>query len=205
MRAGVACAAMAVLDELDWFHAERRDEWRAWLHVNAATAPGVWLVTWRKPAGKPILDYEDAVEEALAFGWIDSKANRIDDERTRLLMTPRRSGSGWAGPNKARIARLDAAGLMTPAGRAVVEKARADGSWSLLDDVERLVVPADLAAAFDAHPGSRAQWDAFPPSARKAILTWIVMAKRPATRAARVEQTAARAANGERANEPLPT
>jgi uncharacterized protein YdeI (YjbR/CyaY-like superfamily) len=90
---------------------------------------------------------------------------------------------------------------MACAGRAVVEAARADGSWTLLDLVEDLVVPDDLAAALDAHPGARRQWEGFPPSARRGILEWIVQAKRDATRRQRVATTAELAARGERANQ----
>ena len=190
---------MAAADDREWFHAEDRRAWRAWLAANHDSSPGVWLVTWRKASGRPVLSYDNAVTEALAFGWIDTKGGSVDDERTRLMFTPRKRGSGWSRPNKQRIERLEAEGLMTPAGTAVIDAARADGSWTLLDDVEDLVVPEDLAAAFDRHAGSRQQWDAFPPSARKVILGWIVTAKRPETRATRVEQTASMAARGERA------
>ena len=190
---------MAGTDEREWFHAEDRASWRRWLAANHDTSPGVWLVTWRKASGRPVLSYDDAVSEALAFGWIDTKGGSVDDDRTRLLFTPRKRGSGWSRPNKQRIDRLDEEGLMTPAGAAMIAAAKGDGSWTLLDAVEDLVVPDDLAAAFDRHSGSRAQWDGFPPSARKAMLTWVVTAKRPETRATRVEETASRAARGERA------
>jgi uncharacterized protein YdeI (YjbR/CyaY-like superfamily) len=183
------------------FHAETRAQWRAWLEEHAATAPGVWLVTWKKASGRPVLSYEEAVSEALAFGWVDSKGNRLDDERTLLWFTRRKRGSGWARPNKRRIAELEAAGLLTEAGRAVVEAARADGSWTLLDDVEDLVVPPDLAAAFDAVPGSRENWEAFPRSARRGVLEWIVQAKTAPTRAKRIAETAEKAGRGERAHQ----
>lgn len=187
------------LDDLDWFHPETREQWRAWLAANHASAPGVWLVTWRTGTGNPVLDYDAAVEEALAWGWIDSKAGSVDDERSRLAFTPRKPGSGWSRSNKERIARLEQQGLMQPAGRALIDAAKADGSWTLLDDVEDLVVPPDLDAAFARLPGSREQWDAFPASPRKQMLWWIVTAKRPDTRASRIEQIAAAAAEGRRA------
>ncbi|TWH75757.1 YdeI/OmpD-associated family protein [Modestobacter roseus] len=118
-----------------------------------------------------------------------------------LWFSPRQAGSAWSRPNKQRIAELEEAGLLTPSGRATVERARADGSWSRLDEVEDLVVPADLSAAFDAIPEAREQWAGFPPSARRAILEWIVQARRPETRARRVAETARLAARGERANQ----
>ena len=182
-------------------HAETRDEWREWLAANHADVPGVWLVSWKRSTGRPAMTYEDLVEELLCAGWIDSKAGTLDDERSMLTVTPRRPGSGWSRPNKERIARLEAAGLMLPAGERVVAAAKADGSWSKLDAVEALEVPDDLAAAFDAHAGAREQWDGFPRSARRAILAWIVGAKRPETRARRVAETAESAVRGERANE----
>jgi len=195
----VQTGGVGKLDDLEWFQAETREEWRAWLAENHATSPGIWLVTWKKTSGKPVLDYDEKVEEALAWGWIDTKGMSVDDERTRLVMCPRRPGSGWSRPNKERIVRLEEQGLMQPAGRAVIDAAKADGSWTLLDDVEDLIVPPDLAKAFDRHPGSRAQWDGFAKSPRKAMLTWLVTAKRAETRAARVEKVAAEAAEGRHA------
>jgi uncharacterized protein YdeI (YjbR/CyaY-like superfamily) len=118
-----------------------------------------------------------------------------------LWFAPRRRTSGWSRPNKVRIERLEREGRLAPAGRAAVEAAKANGAWTLLDDVENLVVPDDLAAALDGCPGAREQWDAFPPSARRAILEWIVQAKRAETRAKRVEETSRLAALGQRANQ----
>ena len=185
----------------DRFHAETREQWRAWLAEHAAEGRGVWLVTSKKASGRPVLAYEDAVTEALAFGWVDGKGSKLDDDRTMLWFTARKRGSGWARPNKRRIEALEAAGLMTDAGRRVVEAAKADGSWTLLDDVEDLVVPPDLAAAFDAVPGSREQWEAFPRSAKRADLEWVVQARTAPTRAKRIAETAEKAGRGERADQ----
>ena len=133
------------------------------------------------------------------MAWIDSLAGGLDDERSRRLYTPRRAGSAWSRPNKLRVERMVQAGLMTPAGLAVVEAARADGSWSRLDSVEDLIEPPDLVAALDDDPAARRNWDAFPPSARKAMLWWIIDARRPETRARRIEETARLAAERMRA------
>ena len=176
-------------------------EWRAWLAEHHGRGSGVWLVTWRAGSGGPRIGYEESVEQALCFGWVDSKGRALDAERTMLWFAPRKRGSGWARTNKERIERLTAAGLMAPAGQAVIDAAKADGSWTLLDDVENLVVPDDLAAAFAAHPPAREHWDAFPRSARRAILEWIVQAKRAETRANRVAEAAAKAQVNERANQ----
>lgn len=191
---------MAAPDEHEWFQAESRTAWRAWLAANHATSAGVWLVTWRKSSGRPTLSNDDIVEEALAFGWIDAKGGKVDDERTRLLLVPRRAGSNWSAINKRRIERIMAVGLITDAGRRAVERAQADGSWTRLDEVEQLVISDDLAAAFDRHPGSRDRWDGFAPSARKAVLTWLVTAKTAATREKRVNEIARMAAAGQLAN-----
>lgn len=188
-------------DDRKQVHPDSRAEWRAWLAANHEDSPGVWVVSWRKASGREAVGYVDLVEEALAYGWIDSVARRLDDERTMLYFCRRKPGSAWSRPNKQRVERLLAAGAMDAAGLRVIESAKADGSWSRLDEVEDLVVPPDLAAAFDRHPGSREQWDAFPRSPRRAILEWIVLAKRPETRAKRVDETARLAARGERANQ----
>ncbi len=184
--------------------AESAAEWAAWLGANHTRTTGVWLVTWRASSGRPSLGYEDSVIEALRFGWIDSTAGKVDDDRTELWFAPRKRGSGWARTNKRRIEQLIAEGRMEPAGQRLIDAAKADGSWILLDDVEDLVVPDDLTAAFRAFPGSREQWDAFPPSARKGILQWIVQAKQPGTRAKRIDETARLAQEGRRANEWVP-
>jgi uncharacterized protein YdeI (YjbR/CyaY-like superfamily) len=142
------------------------------------------------------LTYDEAVEEALCFGWIDSVVNRLDGDRFKQLVTPRRPGSAWARSNKARVERLLEQGLMEPAGLAAVEAAKADGSWSALDDVEDLVVPDDLAAALAAEPAAARYFYGLSDSARKLSLYWIASAKRPETRAKRIEQTARNAAEG---------
>ncbi|MGL5859335.1 MAG: YdeI/OmpD-associated family protein [Angustibacter sp.] len=185
----------------DGVHVETVEQWRAWLAEHHASSSGVWVITWKKHTGRPAPCYEDAVTQALAFGWVDSRVAKLDEDRGRLWYSPRKPSSGWSRPNKDRVARLLASGDMTPAGQHAVDLAKANGAWSMLDDVEALVVPDDLDAAFTACPGSRVQWDAFPRSARRGILEWIVQAKRPVTRAARVRQTAELAAQGERANQ----
>ncbi len=180
-------------------HVETTEQWSAWLAEHHLTESGVWLVTWRTATGLPAPSYEQQIEEALRVGWVDSTKKRLDEDRTMLYFARRRPGSGWARTNKARIARLESDGRLLPAGQEVVDRARADGSWTLLDAVEELVVPDDLAAAFERHKGASAHWERFPASTRKQLLWWIVQAKRPATRAERVEETARRAARGRRA------
>ena len=178
-----------------------RSDWRSWLAEHHERDDGVWLVRFKKAAGKPTVSVADAIAEAIAWGWIDSLPRKLDDERTMLYLSPRKAGSGWSRVNKAHAARLIASGEMTPAGLAAIERAKADGSWSLLDDVENLVVPDDLAAALAAHPPAGDEWEAFPRSVKRGILEWIVQAKRASTRNKRVRQTAEMAQRGERANQ----
>lgn len=182
-------------------HPLSRAEWRAWLEENQARAEGLWLISYKKDTGKPRFEYAEAVEEALCFGWIDSKANSLDEQRSMLWMSPRKPGSGWSKSNKERVERLIAAGLMAPAGLARVEASRADGSWNALDAVEALEIPPDLDQALSAYPSARVNFEAFPPSVKKIILHWIASAKKPETRASRVAETARLAEDNVRANQ----
>ena len=172
-----------------------RAELREWLAQNHATSPGVRLAIGKKGGTATSLGYDDAVEEGVAFGWIDSTAGKVDEQRYFVTFTPRKPGSAWATSNKERVARLAAAGLMAPAGAAAVEAARADGSWNLLDDVDALIVPPDLAEALGV-AGSAAEWDALSASQRRQALSWIASARRPETRARRIAETARAAGEG---------
>jgi uncharacterized protein YdeI (YjbR/CyaY-like superfamily) len=174
------------LDDRDRIEPGSREAWRAWLKAHHATSPGVWLVTFTKRSGRGGLDYEGTVLEALCFGWVDSTVRKLDDERTMQYVAPRRPGSTWARTNKARVERLIAAGLMEPAGLAVIERAKADGSWDLLTSVEALEMPPDLGAALDAADGAREGYEALPVSRRQLLLWSVVSAKRAETRAARI-------------------
>lgn len=182
-------------------HPKTRAEWRKWLEKHHTQPEGVWLITYKKATGKPRIEYEEAVEEALCFGWIDSKANKLDDERSMLWMSPRKPGTGWSRPNKERIERLTAAGLIAPAGLAKIEAAKKDGSWEALDAVEALEIPPDLEKALASYGAAKQNFEAFPRSVKRAILEWISNAKKPETRAKRVEETAQKAAENRRANQ----
>lgn len=182
--------------------APSRDAWRAWLEAHHAHAPGAWLVFRKKASGAPSVTYDEAVEEALCFGWIDSVPNALDDRRFKLLMTPRKPRSPWSRLNKTRVAALVAAGRMAPAGRAKIDAARADGSWTVYDAAESLEDPPDLLDALRAVPGALDAWRGFAPSSRKGILWWIISARTDATRGKRCRETARLAAMGLRANFP---
>jgi uncharacterized protein YdeI (YjbR/CyaY-like superfamily) len=169
---------------------DSRAAWREWLAAHHRDCAGVWLVTWKRRTGRPTVGYEEAVEEALCFGWIDGRLRPVDDDRLMQWFAPRRPKSTWARSNKERIARLEAAGLMTAAGLEAVERARANGSWNSLDEIDALVVPPDLAAALEARSGAREHFDASSQSVRRAALAWVTQPRRPETRAAHVEQVA---------------
>lgn len=181
------------------YHPPDLAAWRAWLAANHDRARGVWVVSWRNASERERIPYEQLVEEALCFGWIDSTVNSLDDHRGMQLMTPRKAKSSWTRLNRRRVASLEAQGRMTDAGRRAVEVAQANGWWTLADSVEDLVEPDDLVRALDASPSARAAWDGFPPSARKQMLWWIVTAAKPATRTKRIDRIVADAAEGRRA------
>ncbi len=177
-----------------------RSQWRRWLVAHHARSGPIWLVRWKKGKG-PHVAYDEVVEEALCFGWIDSLPRRLDDARSMLLLAPRKPASAWSKLNRERVARLTKAGLMAPAGLAAVAAARSSGAWSALEQTDSLSPPDDLQAAFAAHPGSRENFAAFPPSTRRGILEWIAQAKRAETRAKRINETAALAVRNMRANQ----
>jgi len=190
--------------DLPRIHVASRDAWRAWLEREHANSSGVWVVTVKKSALAPGDEYVSAVdvnEECLCFGWIDSKPARIDDRLTALLCTPRAPGSGWSKVNKDRLERLLAAGLVAAAGKQAIEQAKADGSWSKLDEIDALTIPDDLAAALAAHPPARTHFEDFPPSTRRGILEWISTAKTAPTRTERIDETARLAQQNRRANQ----
>ncbi len=178
-----------------------RAQWRAWLARHHARTTGLWVVTFKKAQGKRHVPYADIVEEALCFGWIDSKPRKLDEARSMLWLAPRKARTNWSELNRERVAQLIKDGRMTAIGFEKIEAAKADGSWSALEVVDALTIPDDLAAAFQAHEGSAANFQAFPRSTRKGILEWILTAKRAETRTARVAQTALLAGRNERANQ----
>lgn len=185
--------------DFEQVYAPDREGWRAWLATNHAMSPGVWLIYYKKESGKPSVSYDEAVEEALCFGWIDSLVNKLDAERYIQLFTPRKPKSTWSKLNKQRVERLIAEGRMTEHGLATIGIARANGMWTALDEIEELIIPPDLRAALQAAPPAEANFEAFSASVKKGILAWIGSAKRAETRAARIETTARMAADNRRA------
>lgn len=183
-------------------HVETREEWRAWLEQHHEGSDGVWLVSWKKATGRPFVPYPESVDEALCFGWIDSRPNKIDEERAMRLFTPRNPKSIWSRINKEKVARLTERGLMAAAGIRSVEAAKANGSWTVGDEIEDLVIPPDLADALGKSEAAGAFFESFPDSSKKSILWWIKSARRPETRVARVSKTVELATENRMANHP---
>lgn len=193
---------MSTFDDAPQLPFDSAAQWRAWLAEHHDDAePGVWVVWRRRESERPALSYEALIEEALAYGWIDGQAKGFDDDHSMLWMTRRRPGSVWSRLSKERVARVVESGRMTPAGQAAIDRAKADGSWTILDSVEAMEVPDDLAAALDAEPEARRHFDAFTAGRRKQILRWLVDAKRPATRERRIAEVVRLAAQGVAAND----
>lgn len=189
---------MGALDDGERVLAADAAAWRAWLEENHRRSTGAWLVRARPGSDVVVVEYEDAILQALCFGWIDGPVRTFDDRIGGLWFAPRRPSSGWAATNKARLLILEEQGLMAEAGIRAVEVAKANGAWTVLDNAEALREPADLAAALDAVPAARVQWDAFPPSARKFGIGNVDAARRPETRASRIAKIVADSAAGKR-------
>jgi uncharacterized protein YdeI (YjbR/CyaY-like superfamily) len=183
------------------FHPLTLREWREWLELHHEQSEGLWLIRFKQTTGKPAISYDESVEEALCFGWVDSKPGKLDDTRTMLYFAPRKPKSGWAKTNKARVEKLIAEGRMTASGLAKIEEAKRDGSWSKLDEVEKLTIPPDLSEALASNPPAALHFAAFPKSVKRGILEWIEQAKRPETRVKRINETATLAAQNLRANQ----
>ncbi len=191
---------MAIRRDIPQYYPETRQQWRKWLAENYASSDGVWLVYYKKDSGKPTVTYDEAVEEALCFGWIDSVPNKLDDERFKQLFSPRNIKSPWSKLNKERVARLLENGSITAAGLAKIEVAKENGYWTIYDPVEALEIPDDLQQALMANPLANEYFTAFAPTYKKGILWWVISAKRPKTRQKRVAKTVAMAEQNLKAN-----
>ncbi len=191
---------MSKINEFSDFQPLTRKQWRDWLAENHAESVGIWFVYFKKQAGKPRVTYDEAVEEALCFGWIDSLSRMFDEERSKLLFTPRKSKSVWSRLNKERIKRLIDNELMTEIGLAKIEAAKRNGSWNALNASDSLEIPKDLAQAFEENKTAAKNFTAFSDAVKRNILFWIGSAKRDATRASRIEKTVAMAEQNKRVN-----
>ena len=178
---------------MNTFLAATTDDWRSWLTLHAGDEQEVWLLIHHKGSPVRTIRYEQAIEHALCFGWIDSHHRRQDQHSSALRFSPRTSRSGWSALNRERAARMTTAGLMTPRGQEMIDHAKATGRWEVH-------APGDLDAAFAANPLARRNFEAFPPSSRRLILEWVTQARRPATRQRRIAETVELAAVNVRAH-----
>jgi len=187
-----------VSDQYEQFYAKDRQTWRKWLAKNHEKSPGIWLIYYKKQSGKSRVAYEDAVEEALCFGWIDSTARPGNEDYYLQLFTPRKDKSVWSALNKSRVEQLIAEGWMTEAGLKKIETAKRNGQWNSLDEVESLTIPSDLQKALSRSKKAMAFFEGQAKSTRKATLQWLATAKRKETRAARIKEIVAAARESRR-------
>lgn len=167
-----------------------RKEWRNWLEENHDKETEIWLVFYKVKVNKESIKYEEAVEEALCFGWIDSTVKRIDDEKHMQRYTPRKAKSNWSALNKTRVKGLIKNGLMTEFGLSSIKIAKQNGSWNRLDNIEtRLEIPNELKDAFKTNDKAKELFEKLAPSRKKQIIWWIESAKSNETRSKRVDET----------------
>ena len=180
--------------EPETFCPASRQEWRQWLQGNHVSKQSVWLVYYKKQSKTPSITWSEAVDEALCFSWVDSMKKPSDAEKYMQFFSKRKANGTWSKINKAKIQQLLKEGLMTQAGFESMETAKQNGSWAILDEVEELLIPTDLETAFHTKPGSMDFFLSLSKSVRKAILQWLVLAKRPETRQKRINEIAELAA-----------
>ncbi len=186
-------------NKLESFDFQDRKAWREWLDKNHDSSPSIWLIVHKKNSGKIGVSLEDVVEEALCFGWIDSKLNVVDEKRFKLLLTPRKPKSIWSKQNKQRAEKLIQQGLMTAAGLKKIEAAKKDGSWNRLDAIEEFRLPEDFRKALAADKNALKNFEALNNSLKKQTLWWIENAKKPETRLRRIQPTVTMAAQNRKA------
>ncbi len=191
-------------DGIKTFHATSRAAWRKWLAENGENEKNLWLIIYKKQSGTPSVSYDEAVDEALCFGWIDSKINKRDENSFFQFFAQRNPKSNWSRVNKAKVEKLINAGLMTPSGYKMIEIAQQNGTWNALDDVENLINPPDLQAALDANTTAKQYFEAFPRSVKRGILEWLLNAKQEVTRTKRITEIVTLAEKNERANQYTP-
>jgi uncharacterized protein YdeI (YjbR/CyaY-like superfamily) len=178
-----------------------RGEWRDWLNKNHLTESKVWLIIYHKKSGIPTVKIDEAMEEALCFGWIDSKAKKRDHQSFYLSFSPRNPKSNWSNINKERAERMIRQGLMTPAGQKMIDLAKQTGTWDALKDVINLILPEDLQKLFEMNQTALKNFNAFSPSYRRMVLEWLRQAKRPETRQKRIEKIVETAEKNNKTNQ----
>ena len=190
---------MSKMQNLEKVEVKSIEELRKWFVENHGQQESIWLVTYKKSTPDKYVSVQDVLDEALCFGWIDGRRMKLDDERTMQLLSPRKA-QHWAKSYKDRVARLTKEGRMHEAGQKVVESAKESGMWDFMNDVDALIKPDDLLEALNQYPDALKHYEAFPDSAKRDILRWIKMAKRPETRAKRIQEAAELASQNRRAS-----
>ncbi|MEM6964679.1 MAG: YdeI/OmpD-associated family protein [Bacteroidota bacterium] len=188
-------------DGIKTYHAKDATSWRKWLKINHLKEKNVWLIIYKKIAETPSVTYPEAVDEALCFGWIDSKPNKRDDKSFYQYFSKRNPKSNWSKVNKEKIKRLQTEGKIAPAGKEMIRLAKETGTWDALDDVENLVLPQDLQKEFHNNKLAFDNFQQFPRSVKRGILEWIFNAKRANTRTKRIQETVKLAEKNIRANQ----
>lgn len=181
--------------------AKNREAWRKWLKDNHDKIDAIWLLIYKKESSIESVYYNEAVDEALCFGWIDSKPNQRDHESYYQYFSKRNPKSNWSKVNKEKIKRLLENNLMSERGLEMVALAKSSGTWDALNDVDNLIVPDDMMEKFKLNKKAFEFWNNFPPSTRRGILEWIFNAKRAATREKRIDTTINMATENKRANQ----
>jgi uncharacterized protein YdeI (YjbR/CyaY-like superfamily) len=179
--------------EIKIFSPANLADWRAWLAQNHATESAVWLVFYSKSSGKKAITWSESVDVALCFGWIDSKKVKIDSETSHQFFSRRKPKSTWSKINKLKVQQLIENGLMEPAGHACIKIAKANGSWTIFDEAEALIVPADLQKEFEANADVKDYYLALSKTGKKGILHKLALAKLPETRLKRISEVIAAA------------
>jgi len=191
---------MELHNEINTFHAKTRKEWRKWLEKNSQTDKSVWLIIYHKTSDTKSVYYEEAVEEAICFGWIDSIAHKRDEESKYQFFAVRKPKSNWSKANRERAVKMIEQGLMTSSGQRLIDLAKQTGTWEALVDVQNSVIPDDLQALLNKNKTALKNFLAFPPSSKRIILEWILNAKKPETRQKRIEETVKLAKDNIKAN-----
>ena len=185
-------------------YAKNRAAWRSWLKKNHDRSGSVELIIYHKASSTPSVRYPEAVEEALCFGWVDSKPSRRDSESYTMHFARRNPRSNWSRLNRQRAEAMVTQGKMTEAGTRAIALAKKTGRWKALELVQNLTMPADLKRAFRGHRAALRFFNHFTPSAKRSILEWILGAKKQETRRERIRETVRQAANNLRANQYRP-
>jgi len=185
---------------INTLHATTRNEWRKWLDKNHQSEKSVWLIIYHKGSDIKSIYYDEAVEEAICFGWIDSIAHKRDEESKYQLFSQRKPKSNWSKANRERTEKMRTQGLMTPNGQKLIDLAKNTGTWEALVDVQNSVIPDDLQIQLNKNNTALKNFLAFPPSSKRIILEWIFNAKKEETRQKRIEETVRLAADNIKAN-----